>query len=156
MSKRKSILLYLLPLAVFLLAAALLFEGCTTKPTEAPSTTVITGTWQLAVSSTDNLDYYTFSSGGLNYGKIALVYITSSVVGFQANGVIVGTGLTAPESGYVTTPVTITDGYSYFVKTDDVVHYAKVTAVSRSESAGYITIGFEWILQTEANNRNLY
>lgn len=138
------------------LAFILTFEGCTPKPTEAPTTTVITGTGQLAVSSTDNRDPYSFVSGGVNYGKITLVYLSSSVVGFEANGVMEGSGSTAPDSGYTTSPVTVSDGYSYFVKTDNVIHYARVTAVSRSESAGYVTIGFQWVLQTEANNRNLY
>jgi hypothetical protein len=156
MDKRKYTLLWLLPLAAMTLAFILSFEGCTPKPTEAPTTTVITGTAQLSVSSGDNRDSYSFVSGGVNYGKITLVYLSSDVVGFEANGVMVGSGTTAPDSGYTTTPVTVSDGYSYFVKTDNVVHYARVTAVSRSESAGYVTIGFQWVLQTVANNRNLY
>jgi len=137
------------------LAFILTFEGCTPKPTEAPPTTVITGTGQLAVSSTDNRDSYSFVSGGINYGKITLVCYAYPAVNFEANGIVQGSGTTAPDTGYSTSS-TVTDGYSYFVKTDNVVHYARVTAVSRSESAGYVTIGFQWVLQTEANNRNLY
>jgi hypothetical protein len=49
-------------------------------------------------------------------------------------------------------------GQSYFVKTDNAVHYARITVVSKKEdvSSGYTTVGFQWVLQTEANNRNLY
>lgn len=156
MDKRKTILLGLLPLAVAALALMLTINGCTPKPTEAPTTTVITGTGQLAVSSTDNRDSYSFLSGGVNYGKITLVWFASTLVTFEANGIVVGTGTTAPDSGY-STSATATEAYSYFVKTDNAVHYANVTVTSKAVDAtsGYTTVGFSWVLQTEANNRNL-
>lgn len=157
MDKRKYILFGLLPLLAIALAFVLLFEGCTPTPTEAPTTTVITGTGQMAVSSSDNRDSYSFISGGVNYGKINLVWYSESVVSFEANGIVVGSGSTAPDTGYVTSS-TVSEEYSYFVKTDNVVHYARidVTAKVESISTGYTTIGFNWVLQTEANNRNLY
>ncbi len=144
-----------------LAGAALVFilslQGCSTKPTEAPSTTVITGTAQLSVSSGDNRDSYSFVSGGINYGKLTLVYYTPTVLGMEAVGIMAGTGTTAPDTGY-STSATVTVGQSYFVKTDNAVHYARITITSQKEDAGsgYTTVGFQWVLQTEANNRNLY
>jgi hypothetical protein len=156
MDKRKYFIFGLLPLAMAALAFILSFNGCTPKPTEAPPTTVITGTGQLSVSSADNRDSYSFVSGGVNYGKINLVWFSSSLVTFEANGIVVGTGTTAPDSGYGTSS-TVSVAYSYFVKTDNVVHYARVdvTSINENSSTGYTTVGFNWVLQTEANNRSL-
>jgi len=157
MDKRKYSLLGLLPLLAITLAFILSFEGCTPKPTEAPTTTVITGTAQLPVSSSNNRVSYSFVSGGINYGKITLVWFSSSVVSFEANGIVVGSGTTAPDTGY-STPSMVSVENSYFVKTDNAVHYARIDITLRDDNAtsGYTTIGFNWVLQTEANNRNLY
>lgn len=118
---------------------------------------LISGSGQLAVSSSDNRDTYSFVDDTINYGKITLVWFSPSVISFEANGIIVGVGDTAPDSGYAIT-ATVSVAQGYFVKTDNAVHYAKVTVVSLSEnvSTGYTTVDFNWILQTEANNRNLY
>jgi|GEM_PF-4904097 len=121
------------------------------------SSSVLTGTGELAVSGSDNRDSYSFVSDSINYGKITLVWYSSSVVTFEANGIIVGTGDVAPDSGY-STSATVSVGQSYFIKTDNAVHYAKisVTTVAYNSSTDYWTVGFQWILQSEANSRNLY
>ena len=144
-----------MPLVAITLAFILSFEGCTPKPTEAPTTTLIYGTGQMSVSSGETRDSYSFVSGGVNYGKINLVWF-SSVVSFEANGILVGTGTIAPDSGYGTSS-SVSAAYRYFIKTDNVVHYARVDVISINEnsSTGFTTVGFNWVLQTEANNRNL-
>jgi hypothetical protein len=157
--KRKIFYLFgLLPILVTALALVLFFGGCAKTPTEAPTTTVKTGSAQVSVSSTspDTRDSYSFSSGGVNYGKITLVYLSPAIVSFEANGILVGSGTTAPETGYGTTSQ-VALSYRYFVKTDNAVHYARVDVTSKNENAstGYITVGFNWALQTEANNRSL-
>ena len=91
-----------------LAGAALVFilslQGCSTKPTEAPSTTVITGTAQLSVSSGDNRDSYSFVSGGINYGKLTLVYYTPTVLGMEAVGIMAAPAPPPPTPGTAPRP----------------------------------------------------
>ncbi len=158
MDKRKYTLLGLLPLVAMTLAFILSFEGCTPKPTEAPTTTVITGTGQLSVAETDKIDTYTFSKDGATYGNIKMVWYASDWISFEGYGIMEGSGATAPDSGYGPSAQVGSVGTSYFIKTDDKVHYARILIATKSENTttGFTAISFQWVLQTEANNRNLY
>lgn len=154
MDKRKYTLLWLLPLMAMTLAFIISFEGCTPKPTEAPSTTVITGTGQMSVSPDNTKDTYYFQSGALSYGKIYLNYAIPLLLE-GANGIVSGSGSVAPDTGYFPTSGVI-DGQSYFVRTDKIIHYCKLTVTGTSQQSSYYIVRFQWVLQTEANNRNLY
>jgi hypothetical protein len=162
MDKRKYTLLWLLPLMAMTLAFILSFEGCTPKPTEAPTTTVITGTGQRTLLP-NSMETYTFSSGGMNYGKFYLKRYSSSLY-FEAWGIVLDetNSMTAPAPDSIyydnkTSPIELSK--RYFIQTDEKIHYCKITVTrvhENFEAPFDITVSFNWVLQTEANNRNLY
>jgi len=49
-------------------------------------------------------------------------------------------------------------GQSFFLITDNVPHYGKITITSRRDDAasGYTFIGFQWVVQTVAGKKELY
>ena len=150
-----------LGLLVFLSLAS----GCSQSPTEAPTSTVISGYDSLGVAQGDSPDVFYFKSGTASYGSIQLWWLTSltnpQTVQLRSNyGIKLGTGNVAPDSGYYN-EVTLDNslmGQSFFIKTDNVPHYGKITWTSRRDeiSTGYTFIGFQWIVQTVAGKRELY
>jgi hypothetical protein len=147
---------WLLLLGAMAAGFGLLFQGCAKKPTEAPNTTVITGSGAITIDQNGGLDYYSFTGSGRNYGKIGLYTPDGINVSFQANGIMTGSGTTAPETGYGTSS-TVTLGQTYFIRTDTSPHYGRlvVTGSSSNSSAHTITVTFDWVVQTEAGNRSL-
>ncbi|MBI4727156.1 hypothetical protein HY768_08045 [candidate division TA06 bacterium] len=149
-----------LGLLVFLALAA----GCSKSPTEAPTSTVISGYDSLGVAQGDSPDTYYFKSGTASYGSIQLWWFlatTPSTIQLRSNyGIKMGTGNVAPDSGYVH-ELTLDNspaGQSFFIITDNIPHYGKITITSRRDDAasGYTFIGFQWIVQTVAGKRELY
>ena len=158
MGKRKNI--RMLGLALALLAAV----GCSQSPTEAPTSTVISGYDSLGVSQGDSPDVFYFKSGTASYGSIQLWWLsatTPSTIQLRSNYCLkLGTGNVAPDSGYYN-EVTLDNslmGQSFFIITDNVPHYGKITWVSRrdDDASGYTFIGFQWVVQTVAGKRELY
>ena len=148
-----------------LLALLVLASGCSQSPTEAPTSTVISGYDSLGVSKDETPDdVFYFKSGTANYGNIQLWWIypvsTPLTVEFRSTGIIMGTGNVAPDTGYFSA-ITLDNslmGQSFFIKTDNVPHYGKITWTSRRDDAasGYTFIGFQWVVQTVAGKRELY
>jgi hypothetical protein len=152
----RSLSRWLLLIIVFATGGCLLFQGCSKQtPTEAPSTTVITGNGSITIDAVSGTDSYSFLSSGHNYGKITLSASGSNGV-FQAPGIMVGSGTTAPDSGYGTYS-SVAMGQSYFIKTDLAPHYGRiqVSAISHNSSAQTLTVQFTWVVQTEAGNCSL-
>jgi hypothetical protein len=147
-----------------LLALLALAAGCSQSPTEAPTSTVISGYDSLGVSKDDSPDVFYFKSGTANYGSFQLWWLsatTPATVQLRSNyGIKLGTGDVAPDSGYYN-EITLDNsllGKSFFIKTDNVPHYGKITWTSRRDetSTGYTFIGFQWVVQTVAGKRELY
>jgi hypothetical protein len=147
-----------------LLSLLLMATGCSQSPTEAPASTVISGYDSLGVASGDSPDVFYFKSGTASYGSIQLWWLnatTPPTVQLRSNyGIKMGTGNVAPDSGYGNeiTLVNSLMGQSFFLKTDNVPHYGKITWLSRRDetSTGYTFIGFQWTVQTVAGKRELY
>jgi hypothetical protein len=147
-----------------LLAILSLTAGCSKSPTEAAPSTVITGYDSLGVSPGDSPDTYYFRDGTASYGSFQLWWFlntTPATVQLRSNyGIKMGTGNVAPDSGYYneTTLDNSPLGQSFFIKTDNVPHYGKITITSRRDetSTGYTFIGFQWVVQTVAGKRELY
>jgi hypothetical protein len=155
--KYRHLFRWLLIVLLVATGGCLLFQGCSKQaPTEPSSSTVITGTGSITVSKTNDMDDYTFSSGGYPYGKMRLVSSFDSTLSFQANGIVQGNGTTAPEN-ITTTSSAVVNGYSYFLKTDAIPHYGKVTVtvINENNTAHTYTVQFQWVVQTEAGNRSL-
>ncbi|HTY08384.1 MAG TPA: hypothetical protein VMF29_04395 [Candidatus Edwardsbacteria bacterium] len=151
---------------VFILLIAtgscLLFQGCSKQtPTEAPaSTTVITGSGTMSVNlSSGPRDDYTFSSAGRNYGKISLATYDGTSATLEAQGIQAGSGTTAPESGYGSSASCTAQslGQGFFIKADTAPHYGRIviTSYTVNGKAQTITVGFDWVVQTTAGDRNL-
>lgn len=147
-----------------LIVILVLAAGCSKSPTEAPTSTVISGYDSLGVSQDDSPDVFYFKSGTVSYGSIQLWWLTAttpSTVQLRSNyGIKLGTGDVAPDSGYYN-EITLDNslmGQSFFIKTDNVPHYGKLTWTSRRDetSTGYTFIGFQWVVQTVAGKRELY
>ncbi|MDO9390493.1 MAG: hypothetical protein Q7U71_01830 [bacterium] len=147
-----------------LLVLLALATGCSQTPTEAPTSTVISGYDSLGVSKDDSPDSYYFKDGTASYGSIQLWWLsatTPSTVQLRSNyGLKLGTGNVAPDSGYYN-EVTLDNslmGQSFFLITDNVPHYGKITITSRRDDAvsGYTFIGFQWVVQTVAGKKELY
>jgi hypothetical protein len=147
------------------LASFISFSGCSKSPTEVEDSTIISGYDSLGVSKNDSPDTYYFRSGSTNYGSFQLWWLSDLVspqlVQLRSNyGIKIGTGNVAPDSGYVN-EITLDSsplGQSFFLKTDNVPHYGKITIISRRDDtgSGYTFIGFQWIVQTVAGKRELY
>jgi hypothetical protein len=147
-----------------LLALLALAAGCSQSPTEAPVSTVISGYDSLGVSQSDSPDTYYFKSGTAGYGSFSLWWFmptTPVTVQLRSNyGIKLGTGnvAPAPDSIYAhdisldNSPI----GQSFFLITDNVPHYGKITITSRRDFADTTFIGFQWIVQTVAGKRELY
>ncbi|MBI5806358.1 hypothetical protein HZA73_09965 [candidate division TA06 bacterium] len=163
MVKRKNISIW--PVWIFgLLTLLTLAAGCSKSPTEAPDSTVISGYDSLGVSQGDSPDVFYFKSGTANYGSFQLWWLSATspaTVQLRSNyGIKLGTGDVAPDSGYYN-EITLDNsllGKSFFIKTDNVPHYGKITWTSRRDEAstGYSFIGFQWVVQTVAGKRELY
>jgi hypothetical protein len=147
------------------LAFALSWAGCSKTPTEVEDSTLITGYDSLGVSRNDSPDIFYFRSGSVTYGSFQLWWLSDltspQLVQLRSNyGIKMGTGNVAPDSGYVN-EITLDSSpvmQSFFLKTDNVPHYGKLTIISRRDesSSGYTFIGFQWIVQTVAGKRELY
>ena len=152
-------------IALGLLAFLALASGCSQSPTEVPTSTIISGYDSMGVSKDETPDdVFYFKSGTANYGNIQLWWIypvsTPLTVEFRSAGIKLGTGDVAPDSGYFSA-ITLDNslmGQSFFIKTDNVPHYGKITWTSRRDDAasGYTFIGFQWVVQTVAGKRELY
>lgn len=163
MYKRKNKTFWL-AVCLGLVALLALATGCSQTPTEAPTSTVISGYDSLGVSKDDSPDSYSFKDGTASYGSIQLWWMsatTPSTVQLRSNyGLKLGTGNVAPDSGYYN-EVTLDNslmGQSFFLITDNVPHYGKITITSRRDDAvsGYTFIGFQWVVQTVAGKKELY
>lgn len=141
-----------------ILAGLSLFSGCSkSNPVAAPSSTVITGTASVTVSGANGWRAdYTFRSGGYNYGKVSILSMDRQNCIFEANGIQVGSGTTAPAEGY-SPAAQVVLGQNYFIKTDAVPHYGRLSVIGLNQSGKYtsITVNFDWVVQTEDGNRNL-
>lgn len=156
MKKRGRIIGIILSLAVGMIFS-LLLAGCSKSPVEAPATTVITGTASRTISASNGWrSDYTFSSGGYNYGKISIFSPDQTICILEANGIQEGSGTTAPADGYSTSAQAIL-GHSYFIKTDAVPHYGRLSIIGLNQIGKYtsITLSFDWVVQTEGGNRSL-
>ena len=124
------------------------------NPVPAPGT--ITGTGSVVVQNHDFEDY-DFNSGGTSYGSITFSYEKGSTwerIELSApDGVQEGSGNVAPATGYAL-DIKIELTGSYFFRPDS-LHYGhlEITNIYKNSSA---SIGFNWIIQTEADNRELY
>jgi hypothetical protein len=139
------------------LALSLVLAGCGKSPVEAPTTTVITGTASVTISGANSWSrVYTFSSGGYNYGQIRIFSPDQTICILEANGIQEGSGTTAPADGYGTSAQAIL-GNSYFIKTDAVPHYGRISVIGLNQVGKYtsITVNFDWVVQTEGGNRSL-
>ncbi|MDI6739990.1 MAG: hypothetical protein QME74_06460 [Candidatus Edwardsbacteria bacterium] len=139
----------------------LLFQGCSKRnPTEAPVSTVITGTGRLQVSYGASATYQ-FKNGQTIYGSFQLwggAQGNPLLVQLRSNyGIISGSGYTAPDSGYFReiNLDAIPQGQSYFLKTDSAPHYGKIVITYRGDASDVTTIDFNWLVQTVAGNRSL-
>lgn len=148
-----------------LLAILALAAGCSQTPTEAPTSTVISGYDSLGVATGDLTDTHHFLSGSTNYGSFWLELVSAipdpHQVKFCTNyGLKLGTGSVAPDSGYSNELPFDNSllGQSFFLITDNVPHYGKITITSRRDDAasGYTFIGFQWVVQTVAGKKELY
>lgn len=152
--KQGSIFIYI----IAFLAGLGLLSGCSkSNPVAAPTTTVITGTASVNISGANGWRAdYTFRSGGYNYGKVSIFSPDQQNCLFEANGIQVGSGTTAPAEGYGTS-AQIVLGQSYFIKTDAVPHYGRLSVIGLNQSGKYtsITVNFDWVVQTEGGNRSL-
>ncbi len=136
---------------------SLLLAGCSKSPVEAPTSTVITGTASISISGANSWSrVYTFSSGGHNYGQIRIFSPDQTMCIFEANGIQEGSGTTAPADGYGTTAQVIL-GHTYFIKTDAVPHYGRISVIGLNQVGKYtsITVNFDWVVQTQGGNRSL-
>lgn len=163
MAKRENIS-QLKSLTLGLLIILALAAGCSQSPTEAPTSTVISGYDSMGVSQGDSPDVFYFKSGPASYGSIQLWWLsatTPATIQLRSNyGIKLGTGDVAPDSGYYN-EITLDNsllGKSFFIKTDNVPHYGKITWTSRRDetATGYTFIGFQWVVQTVAGKRELY
>lgn len=139
------------------LALSLLLAGCGKNPVAPPATTVIAGTGSLTISQTNGWRAeYSFRSGGYSYGKISVVSPDQQNALFEANGIVQGSGTTAPADGYNTSALVVL-GQSYFIKSDAVPHYGRVSVIGLDQITKYssITVRFDWVIQTEGGNRSL-
>ncbi|HBE73400.1 MAG TPA: hypothetical protein DDW31_04850 [candidate division Zixibacteria bacterium] len=139
------------------LALSLVLAGCGKSPVEAPTTTVITGTASVTISGANGWRAdYSFRSGGYTYGKISLFSPDQSTSILEANGIQEGSGTTAPADGYSTSAQAIL-GHTYFIKTDAVPHYGRISVIGLNQVGKYtsITVNFDWVVQTEGGNRSL-
>lgn len=136
---------------------AFLLSGCAQNPL-APTLERGTGEQLTAQNGETATFYFTTSQG--TFGSFSLfVLFEGSVTSkyLQAVGVCEGEGDVAP-----TDPEQYSDelplGFgSYFLMTDGVPHYAKVTVrgIQENSAEQTVTITFDWVLQTEGGNPNL-
>lgn len=139
------------------LALSLVLAGCSKNPVSAPPSTVVTGTGSITISGTNGWRAdYSFRSGGYSYGKISAVSPDQQNCIFEANGIVQGSGTTAPADGYNTSALAVL-GQSYFIKSDAVPHYGRISVIGLDQVGKYssITVRFDWVLQTEGGNRSL-
>lgn len=153
------ILRWLLVVAVIATGGCLLFQGCSNqKPTEAPSSTIVTGSDSKTVTPSSNRESFSFVSGGRNYGRIDLVLNTYPNALFEGNGIVVSNATVAPDAGYSTFSAV---DYGYYiirvVGTDNLVRYGKitVTTIGHNDPAQAVTVGINWLIQSTAGDRNL-
>jgi len=152
-----------------LLALLALVTGCSQSPTEAPTSTIISGYDSLWVAPGDYPFVFYFKNGSTTYGNIQLWLMSDEVFPHILQlrilpigcGIQLGTGNVAPDSGYSNEYSLYNSliGQSFFIKTDIVPHYGKITWISRrdpADASGYTFIGFQWIVQTVAGKRELY
>jgi hypothetical protein len=146
--------LRLFPLFALMLAFVLLFfNGCGVDPV-SPST-VISGTDNLFAPKNGDATF-TFSSGNDTYGSFQLkAYVTTAIIQTPTGGGVQKSDQnldTAPEDNYIVSEEC--GYYYYYMKTDFATHFAKIFIHTITTDANGITIGFNWWLQTEANNRD--
>jgi hypothetical protein len=159
--KYSHLLRWLLAIIIVATAGCLLFQGCSKqKPTEVPASTIITGTGRLQVSYGTDATYQ-FKNGQTILGSVQLWGVAQGnplIVQLRSNyGIVSGSGYTAPANGYFNeiTLDAVPQGQSYFLKTNDEPHYGKIVITYRGDTNGLTTIDFNWVVQTEAGNRNL-
>ncbi len=149
---------WLVLVAMIAAGGCILFQGCSKQsPTQAPTSTVVTGVGSITVNQTSgSFDDYSFVSAGRNYGKIKLVSSGGGNSSFEAYGIVQSSATVAPES-FPGISAAVTLGYSYILQTDIAPHFGKVTvtAVNVNSAAQTVTVQFNWLVQTEAGNRSL-
>lgn len=122
-----------------------------------PATGTISGVYTVTLQDNE-IKHYEFEENNISYGYIEFYYedhtsweelTISAPYGIQE-----GTGNVAPSGNYTLTGVDIILGSSYFIRPDS-LHYGKVEIEGMINKAP-VTIRFNWILQTEPENRELY
>ena len=143
-------------LLLSILLAALL-SGCAQNPL-APTLERGTGE-QLTAQNGGTATFYFATSQG-NFGSFSLFVlfegsITSKYI--SAVGVCEGQGNVAPTDPEAYSEEVPCEFGSYFLMTDGVPHYAKITVrgIDENFAEQTVTITFDWVLQTEGGNPNL-
>lgn len=144
---------FLFPL---LTALAVLLAGCGQNPL-AP--TLERGTDQLSASDGQTSTFYFATSQG-TFGSFSLFVLFGGSVPskyISAVGVCEGSGDVAPTDPEAYEDELSLSLNSYFLMTDGVPHYARITVreINENTQEQRVTITFDWVLQTEAGNPNL-
>lgn len=122
-----------------------------------PAPGAIEGTGSVEVCSFCE-ESYNFNQTGTSYGYIDFRYLKGSdwerTQISAPYGVVEGDGSTAPSTGYNEDWVDVDITASFFFRPDE-NHYGHldITGLSKNSTT---TFDFEWIIQTEENNRELY
>ena len=133
-----------------------LFGGCALNPFEP---TLESGRGTLTASDGQTATFYFTTLQGV-FGSFSLtVFFEGSVPTkyISAEGVAKGVGDVAPADPEAYSHELPLEFASYFLKTDQAPHYAKITVteITENHQENKVTIGFDWVIQTEAGNRNL-
>ncbi len=128
-----------------------------TNPQPAPGT--ILGSGSVEVPNFGYIDY-NFESGGESYGFVTFYYSKewkdteiSSLYGIQQ-----GSGDMAPATGYTIDFIDVVLSQSYFFRSDSLNYgyiYGRLIITKLEDNSSAI-IEFNWIIQTEPNNREFY
>lgn len=128
-----------------------------TNPQPAPGT--ILGSGNVTVPNHGTEDYF-FEEGGESYGYVTFSYDKypswfdieiSAPFGIQE-----GSGDMAPATGYTTDFINVVLSQSYFFRPDS-LHYGYLEIILlNNKSLDSAFVAFDWIIQTEPNNREFY
>ena len=132
-----------------------------TNPQPAPGT--ILGSGNVEVPNYIEKDY-NFSSGGESYGYVTFYYFTNGWTEkkiFAPYGIQQGSGNMAPTTGYTMDFIDVEQTKYYFFRPDSLSEgyiYGRllITYLSEEEDNSLVSIRFDWIIQTEPNNREFY